>query len=153
MIAKQQQNTVSVANKNPVNNSAIKQMIAERISLPAPYLNKDFYALCDAFLSLNTRDEMTAFLRDICTEQEISEMGNRLCVATLLSQDNNYLKISKETGMSSSTIARVNQWLRGGLGGYRMAIKRTAKTIKRKTSRDPHHSHSKPFAKEDCADV
>ncbi len=128
-------------------------MIDERISLPAPYLNGNFYALCDAFLSLNTRNEMTAFIRDLCTEQEIGEMGNRLRVATLLSQGNEYLDISEETKMSSSTIARVSQWLRGGLGGYRMVIKRTVKTNSKKTNKDRHHSHNKPLAKEGCADV
>jgi len=145
-----QQNTTQVQRREKSNiGKSIKPMIDERISLPAPYLNKNFYALCDAFLSLNTRNEMTAFIRDLCTEQEISEMGNRLRVATLLSQNKEYLNISKETKMSSSTISRVNQWLRGGLGGYRMVIKRTTKA----DNKNLHHSHSKPLAKEGCADV
>lgn len=96
-----------------------------RISLPAPWMNASSDALCDAFLSLKTRDEMRAFIRDLCTEQEIEEMANRFTVAGMLYAKLPYQAIEQKTSMSTATIARINQWLRGGMGGYRIALSRT----------------------------
>ena len=41
--------------------------------------------LCEAILSLKTREECYAFLEDICTIKELLEMSQRLSVAKLLS--------------------------------------------------------------------
>lgn len=74
------------------------------------------------------RDEVEArrFLRDLCTIQEMQELGHRWHVARLLAKGLPYHEISQRTGASSATISRVNQWLRYGRGGYRMLIARLA---------------------------
>ena len=38
--------------------------------------------------------------------------------------DEIFERIEKETGMSSTTIARVNKWLTNGKGGYKLMLKR-----------------------------
>lgn len=35
-----------------------------------------------------------------------------------------YSKIEQETGMSSTTIARVHKWLKKGMGGYKLILER-----------------------------
>ncbi len=58
------------------------------------------------------------------TEDEIIEFGNRWTAARMLSAGVPYADIAKATGASSRTIARVNQWLKRGTDGYRLALRR-----------------------------
>lgn len=45
-----------------------------------------------------------------------------------------YEIIEKETGMSSTTIARISKWLNHGMGGYKFMLKR----LKSKTNNHAH---------------
>lgn len=82
---------------------------------------KDLYK---AILSLKSEEECRKFLRDLLTEKEIKEFTNRWKVARMLDKKVPYEKIEKETGMSSTTIARVQKWLINGMGGYKLVIKK-----------------------------
>ena len=86
--------------------------------------SKDAKALYKAFLSLRNEQECKKFLRDLLTEKEIKEFTNRWKVARMLDRKIPYEKIAKETGMSSATIARVHKWLKNGMGGYRLVLKK-----------------------------
>ena len=81
-------------------------------------------ALCDAFVSLKTREECRAFLEDICTIKEILDMSQRLEVARMLRAKASYTTISKATGASTATISRVSKCCEYGAGGYRTVIAR-----------------------------
>ena len=85
---------------------------------------KDAMALYKAILSLKSEGECKKFLRDLLTEKEIKEFTNRWKVARMLDKKISYEKIEKATGMSSTTIARIQKWLTGGMGGYRLILKR-----------------------------
>ncbi len=80
--------------------------------------------LCDALLSLQNRDEMYAFLDDLCTVKELDAMAQRLMVAALLEKNETYQKIAQETGASTATISRVNRAFTYGNDGYTMALSR-----------------------------
>ena len=80
--------------------------------------------LTKAFLALKNENETWKFLRDLLTEPEIKEFANRWKVARMLDKEISYEKIANETGMSSTTIARVNKWLTNGKGGYKLMLKR-----------------------------
>ena len=86
--------------------------------------NRETTALAQAVLSLKSTAEVKNFLRDLLTEQEIIEFGKRFKAAKMLDRSVSYLAIEKETGLSSTTIARVSRWLRKGMGGYRLVISR-----------------------------
>lgn len=86
--------------------------------------NKDVSILFKAILALRNEKEAWKFLRDLLTETEIKEFANRWKVARMLSEKILYEEIAKETGMSSTTIARINKWLTKGKGGYRLMLKR-----------------------------
>jgi TrpR-related protein YerC/YecD len=96
--------------------------------------------LVNAFLSLKNKDEVEFFLRDLMTEREIKEFANRLEAASLLSRDVQYNAIIEDTGLSSTTIARIAKWLKGSLGGYRLILNRLNTSATLKTS---HHNPSK----------
>lgn len=91
--------------------------------------DKKVKELLKAFLLLKNENECWKFLRDLLTEAEIKEFSNRWKVAKMLDQKISYEEIAKETGMSSTTIARVNKWLTNGKGGYRLLLKRIKNKI------------------------
>lgn len=88
--------------------------------------DKKVKALYRAILTLKNESECRKFFRDLLTEAEIKEFANRWKVAQMLNKKISYEKIVKETGMSSTTIARVQKWLTDGMGGYRLMLKRLA---------------------------
>lgn len=78
--------------------------------------------LIQAILALKTENEAGRFLRDLMTEKEIKEFAKRLKAAEMLTDKVPYSTIEKETGLSSTTVARVAKWLNGKSGGYKIVI-------------------------------
>ena len=76
----------------------------------------------------NSVEECYSLLEDLCTIKEIMDMGQRLEVAKLLGQNKNYQEITKQTGVSTATISRVNKCLSYGSGGYRAALLKLSKS-------------------------
>jgi len=95
--------------------------------LTEDWTTADAQALFWAFASLRNESEAGAFLRDLCTRQEIEEMIGRWRVARLLDEAIPYREIHERTGVSTATITRINQWLRHGTGGYRMLLDRSSR--------------------------
>ncbi|HSD98853.1 MAG TPA: YerC/YecD family TrpR-related protein [Patescibacteria group bacterium] len=92
--------------------------------------SNDTKELLKAVLLLKTEDEAKRFLRDLLTEAEIKEFANRWKVVRLLDKKIPYEQITKQTGMSSTTIARIAKWLHGTFGGYKLMLKRINKSKK-----------------------
>ncbi len=88
-------------------------------------MNRNSDALFEAILRLRNLNETRRFFRDLMAEKEIAEFSNRWKAARMLNQKMSYKKIAKETGLSSTTIARVQKWLKGNLGGYRLILRRS----------------------------
>ena len=82
--------------------------------------------LFEALLRLETKDEVEAFLRDLCTLAELEAMAHRWTVARLVDQGLPYVEVAEKAGASTTTVTRVAHWLRHGEGGYRLALDRTA---------------------------
>jgi len=84
--------------------------------------SKEKKRLIEAILALTSPKEAECFLRDLMTEGEIEEFSRRLQAAEMLTDKVPYSTIEKETGLSSTTVARVSKWLNGELGGYKSVI-------------------------------
>lgn len=84
--------------------------------------DKNIERLLKAFLVLKTETEVRSFLRDLMTEKEILEFSKRLRAAEMLNQGQIYTEIEEETGLSSTTVARVAKWLKSTEGGYKGVI-------------------------------
>jgi len=91
--------------------------------------------LFETISSLKNKKECEKFLRDLLTEAEISEFANRWHVAKLLDKNVQYKDIEKETGMSSTTIARISKWLNNGTGGYKLMLQKA-----KNSKKTAHHS-------------
>ena len=80
------------------------------------------------FMSLESRDEVQRFFRDLCTRHELEELTARWTVVQLLDEGFSYRRIAEATGVSTTTITRINEWLNHGTGGYRTALERSRGT-------------------------
>lgn len=89
--------------------------------------------LFEAFLRLETVDEVSAFFRDLCTLGELHDMAQRWAVVRLLDGGMHYAEISRLTGASTATITRIAQWLHHGEGGYARGLER----LRTATSQSP----------------
>jgi len=89
--------------------------------------NEDAEALLGAVLKLRNTSEAKRFLRDLLTEKELEEFSRRWKVARMLYKKIPYTKIEKETGMSSTTVARIQKWLKNGMSGYKLILDRSNK--------------------------
>ena len=80
--------------------------------------------LAAAIRTLRTTDEVTRFLRDLCTRAELEALAHRWQTARLLDEGVPYLEIAERVPTSTATVTRVAQWVRHGTGGYRIALER-----------------------------
>lgn len=92
--------------------------------------NKDTDHLITTISSIKSKREIKNFLRDLLTEGEIIEFGKRWRAARMLNDKIPYVQIVKETGLSSTTIARISKWLTKGAGGYKSVLKQQKKSLK-----------------------
>lgn len=91
---------------------------------PDDWRTPDADALLDALLAVEDRDEVAAFLRDLCTLGELRDLSQRWAVVRLLDAGLHYSDISRRTGASTATITRIASWLHHGEGGYARALER-----------------------------
>lgn len=91
----------------------------------------------DALLSLQNREELRAFLKDLLTPQEVKALNERWQIAWRLEQGKlSYREISAQTGASVTTITRVARFLKDEpYQGYRIALDRL------KNGEERHHLH------------
>ncbi len=85
---------------------------------------KNFY---EAILQIKTLEEAENFFKDIATDKELDDFSDRLIVAQRLLMGQTYETISKDTKMSSATIARINRAITYGKDGYRTILDRMKK--------------------------
>ena len=99
---------------NPASQQAVAKAADDRI------------ALYDAILSLRTREELDAFLADLCTPSELRAFAERWAVARLLDAGGkSYREIAAEAHASPTTVVRVARYLKDmPHQGYRLALDR-----------------------------
>lgn len=85
---------------------------------------KECNALFQAILSLETMEECERFFSDLCTNNELKAMAQRLEVARLVRHGHTYLDIQEESKASSASICRVKTCLNYGNGGYSLVLDR-----------------------------
>ena len=82
--------------------------------------------LYDALLSLKSREEVEAYLADLCTPSELRAFAERWAVARMLDAgDKSYREIAVEAGASPTTVVRVARSLKDmPYQGYRLVLDR-----------------------------
>ena len=80
-----------------------------------------------AILSIKNETEALNFFRDLCTIDELEEMAQRWEIAQLLNKKQSYRAIAEKVGVSTTTVARIAQWLDHGEGGYKATLDKIRK--------------------------
>jgi len=80
--------------------------------------------LCQAICLMNNPIEAAQFLKDILSAQEAEMLAKRLKIAEMLMEGKTYSQISYCLKTSSSTIAKVYEWLKLSGEGFKMVIER-----------------------------
>ena len=82
--------------------------------------------LAKVLSDIESSQEMNSFLTDLCTPAELRALSERWHVAKILdSNEKSYRQINSETGVSTTTIARVARFLRDEPHqGYRTVLNR-----------------------------
>jgi TrpR-related protein YerC/YecD len=83
---------------------------------------KDIDFFYDCILKLKTREDCKIFFDDVSTRAELDAMSRRLLAAKLLKENHVFEEIREITGLSTTTISRVNRCLKYGDGGYERAL-------------------------------
>ncbi len=91
-------------------------MAPEKIS--ANMVNELFELLA----SVDNAEDMEALFADLCTNNEIGQMTQRLIAAKLLLQGKTYNQVIEATDISSATLSRVSNAVKYGKG-YKKFIK------------------------------
>jgi TrpR-related protein YerC/YecD len=83
--------------------------------------NDESVSLLDTLLAIDTKDQLSNFLKDLCTPAELRSLDERWKVCQLLAKENlSYREIHAITGASLTTIGRVARFLKEErYGGYR----------------------------------
>lgn len=74
--------------------------------------HKNVKALCNAFLLLETDEEVFNFLKDLCTPAELSSLAERWQICQALNDGLSYREIHHKVGASLTTIGRVARFLK-----------------------------------------
>ena len=73
---------------------------------------KDYKELYDEILKLETEEECEKFFDDLCTINELDAMLQRIKAAKMLLEDKTFQEVTKETKISSATLARVSKCIK-----------------------------------------
>ena len=88
---------------------------------------KDYKELYEEILKLNSLEECEKFFDDLCTINELDAMLQRVKAAKMLLEDKTFQEVTKETKISSATLARVSKCIKYGDGGYKEILEKKKK--------------------------
>ena len=89
---------------------------------PEKITNKMVDELYEVLSSIDNADDMKLLITDLCTNNEIEQMTQRLIAAKLLLSGKTYSQVIEETDISSATLSRVSNAVKYG-NGYKQFIK------------------------------
>ena len=93
-----------------------------------PYMKKvDHTELYTEILKLETIEECQKFFDDLCTINELDAMLQRIKAAKMLLEDKTFQEVTKETKISSATLARISKCIKYGDGGYKDILEKNKK--------------------------
>jgi len=80
-------------------------------------LEKDKKLLTATLRKLRSTKDLSAFLDDLLTEEEILDLAQRIKIARLILDGKTYDEIAEKIQTSTSTVSKIGQILKYGKGG------------------------------------
>lgn len=92
--------------------------------MPKLNLDKDKKLLVDTLRKLKSQKDLSNFIDDLLTEEEILDLAQRLKIAKLILDGKTYDEIAEKVGTSTSTISKIGQILKYEKGGLQKTLSR-----------------------------
>ena len=81
-------------------------------------LQKDREFLLDCLRKAQKEKELSQFVDDLFTEEEVSDLAQRLKIARGIIQDKTYQQVSDKVDASTSTVTKIGQVIKYGRGAF-----------------------------------
>ena len=85
-------------------------------------LNKDKKLLIDTLLKLKSSKDLSSFIDDLLTEEEILDLAQRIKIAQLILHSKTYDEIAEIVKTSTSTVSKIGQVIKYGKGGLEKVL-------------------------------
>lgn len=95
--------------------------------MPKPNLEKDKKLLVDTLRKLKSSKDLSNFIDDLLTEEEILDLAQRLKIAKLILEEKTYDEIAEKVGTSTSTVSKIGQIIKYGRGGLQKVLEKKKK--------------------------
>lgn len=89
-----------------------------------PNLDKDKKLLFDTLRKLKLSKDLSNFIDDLLTKEEILDLAQRLKIAKLILEEKTYDEIAEKVGTSTSTVSKIGQVIKYGKGGLQSVLRR-----------------------------
>lgn len=86
-------------------------------------LDKDLDLIADTVVKLNGHKQISDFLEDLLTKEEIIDLAQRLKIAKSILGDKTYDQITDKVNTSSATVSRIGQAIKYGKGSFAKIFK------------------------------
>ncbi|MBI3103760.1 helix-turn-helix domain-containing protein [Candidatus Daviesbacteria bacterium] len=90
-----------------------------------PNLEKDKKLLVDTLKKLRSSKDLSNFIDDLLTEEEILDLAQRIKIAKLILEENTYDEIAEKVGTSTSTVSKIGQIIKYGNNGLEKVLGKT----------------------------
>lgn len=90
-------------------------------------LDKDKKLLVDTLRKLKSSKDLSNFIDDLLTEEEILDLAQRIKIAKLILEDKTYDEIAEKVGTSTSTVSKIGQVIKYGKGGLQKGFGKKTK--------------------------
>ncbi|KKS14258.1 hypothetical protein A2617_02930 [Candidatus Daviesbacteria bacterium RIFOXYD1_FULL_41_10] len=92
-----------------------------------PNLEKDKKLVAEALQKLKSSKDLSAFVDDLFSEEEILDLAQRIKIAELILDGKTYDEIAELVNASTSTVSKVGQVIKYGKGGLQKALGKKTK--------------------------
>lgn len=103
-------------------------------------LQKDREFLLDCLRKAQKEKELSQLVNDLFTEEEISDLAQRLKIARGIVQEKTYQEVSDKVDASTSTVTKIGQVIKYGRGAFEKLFARPAKPEGRSGGGEKHGS-------------
>ncbi|MDO8657279.1 MAG: YerC/YecD family TrpR-related protein [Candidatus Levybacteria bacterium] len=87
-----------------------------------PNLEKDKKLLIATLWKLKSSKDLSAFIDDLLTEEEILDLAQRIKIAKLILEGKTYDEIAEKVKTSTSTVSKIGQIIKYGKGGLEKVL-------------------------------
>ena len=90
------------------------------------YLEKDKKLLVATLRKLKSSKDLSLFIDDLLTEEEILDLAQRIKIARLIIDGKTYDEIAVKVSTSISTVSKIGQIIKYGKGGLKKVLEKKA---------------------------